>query len=57
MRTMLLALGPLLSLAGAFAATAASAATWTVASPVGGDGAALVARAPSGVVYAIPGDG
>ena len=54
MRTMLLALGPLLSLAGAFAATAASAATWTVASPVGGDGVALAARAPSGAVYAIP---
>ena len=35
----------------------ASAATWSVVSPVGGDGAALAARAPSGAVYAIPGDG
>ncbi len=56
MRTMLLALLPLVSFAGTFAATAASAATWTVVSPVGGDGAALAARAPSGAVYAIPGD-
>ena len=34
-----------------------SAATWTVASPVGGDSAALAASSPSGSVYAIPGDG
>lgn len=56
MRTMLLELIPLLSLAGSFAATVASAATWTIVSSVGGDGAALAARAPSGAVYAIPGD-
>ena len=56
MRTMLLALIPLFSFAGTFATTVASAATWTVVSPVGGDGAALAARAPSGAVYAIPGD-
>ncbi len=55
MRTMFLALAPLLTLFGTLSAVA-SAATWTVASPVGGDGTALASRAPSGAVFAIPGD-
>lgn len=55
MRTVLTALMALFPVFGAAAATA-SAATWSIASPVGGDGVALAAAAPSGALYAIPGD-
>jgi photosystem II stability/assembly factor-like uncharacterized protein len=55
MRTLLWALTALASLVGASTGVA-NAATWTMVSPVGGDGTALAARAPSGTLYAIPGD-
>src|SRR3954471_6095805 len=55
MRTILWALSALASFMPA-SAVGTAAPAWTIASPAGGDGVALAARAPDGTLYAIPGD-